>query len=85
MPSCAGPWPRRLGKPEALANRCVAGSRPGANRPSWLKKAARVKPERVSARPMAAKGEVWERQTRCPLMPNVRAKLPAEAGTVSPA
>jgi len=30
-------------------------------------------------------GEVQERKRRSPLMPNVRAKLPAEAGTVSPA
>jgi len=63
---------------------CVDGTRHGEGQASWPKKAARERPERVSARPMAANGEVWERQTRCPLMPNVRAKLPAEAGTVSP-
>jgi len=42
----------------------------------------------AGARACAAHGredEVQERKTGYPLMPNVRAKLPAEAGVVSPA
>ncbi len=40
-------------------------------------------PEHVSARPMATRTAVESHRTR-QLMPNVRAKLPAEAGAVSP-
>lgn len=52
-----------------------------------LAQAAESSKGAAGARDCAAHGresEVLKRQERCPLMPNVRAKLPAEAGFVSP-